>query len=192
MTDLVAGFDLSLTGTGYVFLSMDNSLQLVGTLTNKLSGMERCYYVRDMVLKLCRTKLVNLKYICMEGYSFGSRGMLADLGELGGLVKEVFDVRLELPYTIVGPTQLKKFATGKGSGKKNVVMMKVYKKYGVEFDDDNQCDAFVLAKIAQAIIYDDVKLDKPQKEVIDKLRGKGGDSIGYRQSNKVEQAIHFD
>ena len=197
MNKIVAGFDLSLTATGYVFLNLDNSIEESGVLLNKYKGMERCYYIRDTILDMCRRKSVRIQHICMEGYSFGSRGMLADLGELGGLIKDVFDNSLGIIYTIVGPNQLKKFATGKGSGKKNVVMMKVYKKYGVEFDDDNECDAFVLAKIAQAMVMrNEIDLDKAQLEVIDKLMSKEMSKEvikdGKKRKDKIEQTVVFD
>jgi hypothetical protein len=150
MSNIYAGFDLSLTATGYVFLFKDGKYD-AGVISIPQKGMKRCYAIRDMIKKLCRRYVPD--NICMEGYSFGSRGMLADLGELGGLVKELFDVQLALPYTIVGPNQLKKF--------------------GVEFEDDNECDAYVLAKIAQALCVEDTSLGIPQQEVISKLKNGG-------------------
>ena len=44
---------------------------------------------------------------------------------------------------------LKKYVTGKGQGvKKNQILLNVYKKWGVEFMDDNAADSYALARIA--------------------------------------------
>jgi hypothetical protein len=47
---------------------------------------------------------------------------------------------------------LKKYVTGKGQGvKKNQILLSVYKKWGVEFMDDNAADSYALARIAAGI-----------------------------------------
>ena len=48
----------------------------------------------------------------------------------------------------VPPTSLKKYVTGKGTGiQKNQMLLQVYKKWDVEFDDDNAADAYGIARI---------------------------------------------
>ena len=86
--------------------------------------------------------------IAMEGYAFGSQ-MANMLGELGGMVKLTIHDRYKIQPLVVPPTSLKKFVTGKGTGvKKNQMLLSVYKKWGVEFDDDNAADSYALARIA--------------------------------------------
>jgi hypothetical protein len=75
-------------------------------------------------------------------------------GELGGMVK------LELKHwfynepnagypLIIPPSVLKKYVTGKGTGvQKNQILLNVYKKWGVEFNDDNAADSYALARLA--------------------------------------------
>jgi Holliday junction resolvasome RuvABC endonuclease subunit len=43
---------------------------------------------------------------------------------------------------------IKKFITGTGTAKKELMLLKVYKKFGEEFQDNNICDAFCLGKLA--------------------------------------------
>jgi hypothetical protein len=50
--------------------------------------------------------------------------------------------------------------------------MNVYKKWGVEFSSSDEADAFVLAKIGQALLGGNEDLTKYQAEVIDELRKK--------------------
>lgn len=89
----------------------------------------------------------------MEGYAYGSQ-MANMAGELGGMVKldmlfwfqENNAARYPL---IVVPSQVKKYVTGKGQGvQKNQILMQTYKKWNVEFDNDNAADSYALARIA--------------------------------------------
>lgn len=48
----------------------------------------------------------------------------------------------------VAPNTLKKYVSGSGAAKKNEMLLHAYKRWGVEFDDDNACDSYGLARIA--------------------------------------------
>lgn len=48
----------------------------------------------------------------------------------------------------VTPSQLKKYALGVGQGAKDEIRLGIYKQWGVEFKTDDECDAFVLARMA--------------------------------------------
>jgi hypothetical protein len=48
----------------------------------------------------------------------------------------------------VPPMTLKKYATGKGTSKKQEMLLQIYKRWGVEFNDDNAADAYALARLA--------------------------------------------
>lgn len=66
-------------------------------------------------------------------------------------------VRLDLidtgvPYLLVNPTTLKAFATGNPSADKPTMAVQAYKRAGVEFADDNQCDAFWLRVIGLTML----------------------------------------
>jgi crossover junction endodeoxyribonuclease RuvC len=95
----------------------------------------------------------NVKNVAMEGYAYGSQ-MAHMAGELGSLVKlELHHWFYDEPNAryplIVVPSQVKKYVTGKGMGvKKNQILMHTYKKWGIEFDDDNAADSYALARIA--------------------------------------------
>jgi hypothetical protein len=111
---------------------------------------------------------INIVDAAMEGYAYNST-MAHMAGELGGLVK------IELRHwcyaseakhpLIVAPAMLKKYIAGKGTGvQKNQILLHVYKKWGLEFDDDNAADSYGLARIASG------KADVAyEKEIIKKL-----------------------
>jgi crossover junction endodeoxyribonuclease RuvC len=43
---------------------------------------------------------------------------------------------------------LKKYAAGKGNAKKQEMLLQIYKRWGMEFSDDNAADAYALARLA--------------------------------------------
>lgn len=69
------------------------------------------------------------------------------LGELAAIVKlELYERDRIFPLQ-VSPMTLKKFASGKGNAKKQEMLMMMYKRWGVEFSDDNAADSYALARL---------------------------------------------
>jgi len=159
------GFDLSLTGTGVVVLNSHGEVCYVETLKNKLRGMERLQFIRDHTAKILR--LFPPETICVEGYAMGSRsGQAFSIGELGGVIKLMLYESDVTPY-LVPPTRLKKFIVGGGKAEKDLIMMKVFQRWGWEAGDNNQADAYGLAKLAQTLHTQKFEsLNKAQLEVV--------------------------
>ena len=93
----------------------------------------------------------------LEQYAFAAKNShQASIGEGGGALKLAlvqqygYEERVAYP-SLASPNAVKKFATGKGSGDKNLIMMRAYQKWGVDLPDDNMVDAYVLARIAHAL-----------------------------------------
>jgi crossover junction endodeoxyribonuclease RuvC len=106
--------------------------------------------------------------VCIEGFSYGSKGKsVSQQYGIGWLIREVL-VRKGINYIEVAPGAVKKFATGKGNTKKDNMVIPIYKKWGFEHDSDNVRDAYVLAKIAEAI-HKREGLAAYQEEVLKKL-----------------------
>jgi Holliday junction resolvasome RuvABC endonuclease subunit len=144
----------------------DNPISLI---KSKLKGCPRLSFIEKQVMGC--VSAYNPDLIIIEGYSFGSRlGQAFSIGELGGLVKVAL---FEGGYKsiIIPPTCLKKFVTGKGNASKDIMLMKTFKKYGVEFTDNNKCDAFGLAQMGKAylegteIMYEQEALKKIKRLV---------------------------
>jgi crossover junction endodeoxyribonuclease RuvC len=114
--------------------------------------------------------------ICLEGYSFGSKGKGVSFQyELGGMIREWL-FRRNHNYTIITPSQLKKFATGKGNTPKDAMAVPIFKRWGFESNSNNVVDAYVLAQMARAITQSDcgqMDLDLPafQLEVLKAIAG---------------------
>ena len=111
-----------------------------------------------------------IKDIAMEGTVLASHSALK-LGELAGMVKLSiwgyfdenmnsvipFEEHLRRPLQ-VPPMTLKKYAAGKGNAKKQEMLMQIYKRWGVEFNDDNAADSYALARLAAGIANTDIEI----------------------------------
>jgi crossover junction endodeoxyribonuclease RuvC len=106
----------------------------------------------------------------MESIALMARNTTA-LAQLCGLNYMLRDVCYRNYTTyMVAPTGLKKFITGKGNCAKELILLEVYKRYKMSFDNNNLADSFGLAKIGEALITPGLELTKPQQEVIAVLR----------------------
>lgn len=168
-TPVILGLDLSLTHTGWA-ASGDPVLQIpVGSLKpKKLKGVERLAWFETELKELIWFHKPTLAVI--ENYAFGATNQLAQLGELGGICRLILH-RNDVPFIEVAPTTLKKFVTGKGNSEKNAMMLQCYKLWNVEFSDNNEADAFALAKFGQC--YSDPSGFKPwQVDVVREFKKK--------------------
>jgi crossover junction endodeoxyribonuclease RuvC len=154
----IIGIDQSLTSTGIVCLENDK-IKNQFLISSEEKGVERLIEIKEKVKNILNNQRPNI--VVLEGYSFGSRGRATfSLGELGGILK-VLITELNYRLYIVPSTTWKKFITDKGNCKKDLVLMKVFKKYNVEFNDNNLCDAFCLAKFIQEFHkFDNLKSKK--------------------------------
>ena len=168
-------FDGGLDDTKPVYVGIDQSYSgFAITLLNDTgyrttvfkSSMFGIKRLRDIQAHVMDTLVTagEIKDVAMEGYAFGSQ-MANMLGELGGMVKLTL-LDFNIYPLIVPPTNLKKYATGKGAGiSKGQIMLYVYKKWGVDLPDDNAADSYILAHLVSGrheLAY--------EKEVYDKLQ----------------------
>lgn len=59
-------------------------------------------------------------HIALEGYAFGASGRVFQIAENTGVLKYKL-YQLGIPVTVVPPTEVKKYATGKGNADKNAM-----------------------------------------------------------------------
>ena len=143
------GIDLSLTGTGIVVIDEENKILIQELVsTNSKDNIEiRFSTIVDKVLLI--TSQYPENKICIEGLSFGSQSSsMLQLAGLHFLVRYIL-TKANIKYEIVPPTVLKKWVTGKGQSKKELMLLQCYKKFGEEFSDNNICDAYLLSKFSK-------------------------------------------
>lgn len=166
----IMGLDLSLTGTGCIVLINDTieCQQLIKsspTGKDPVSELERLINIKNKIYKLIEEKKPSI--VLIEGLAFMARNTtaLVQLAALNYMVREML-YNYNIKFIIVAPTTLKKFATGKGNAKKDLMLLEAYKRYNIEFNDDNLCDAFMLAKLGESLVSNEEKYLSYQKEVI--------------------------
>lgn len=164
-----AGFDLSLTASGIVILNSKGEVKERHVIKSKLRGQERLEEILNKIKAIIEP--YNIQLVCIEGYAMGGVGRVFDIAELGGIVK--FHLyQIKQAFCTPTPTQVKKYATGKGGGPnagKDQVTMHVFKNWGFEAVDNNEADAYVLSRIALALSGFDTTLKAYQKEVIEQI-----------------------
>lgn len=108
----------------------------------KLKDMERLGEIGSEIMRLLEKYEPNEVWV--EGYSFGSRANHEIMYSIGTVIR-YFLWQSGYERNIIPPTKLKKFATGKGNSKKDLVMKSVFKYWGFDTDNDNIADAYAIA-----------------------------------------------
>lgn len=165
------GIDQSLTGFALTALSSNDPTQH-RTLVYKSPyfGIERLVDIRQWLEEqfISLEKAGNtIQDISMEGTVLASQAALV-LGELSATVRltiyDYFDDYRRFPLK-VPPMTLKKFAAGKGNAKKQEMLLQIYKRWGIEFTDDNAADAYGLARLVSKNFINDV-----EKAVVEQMQ----------------------
>jgi crossover junction endodeoxyribonuclease RuvC len=152
---MIMGLDLSMTGTGLVVMDGNTIIhqKLIETSPKMGDDITRIGFIlRNILGSMVQVGFPTHHYterptVAMEGPSYGVAGAtrsLHTLGKMMGIIEYYLKIEKQLKIEIIPPTSLKKIITGKGSGKKEMMLKEVYKRYGIDFNDNNLCDAFCL------------------------------------------------
>jgi len=151
---LFCGIDASFSGTGVMVIDNECNIidqRLISTKkSDDIYDIEKrmIFIVEDLSFFLTKY-FHDLKLTLIEGISFGSKGEGADqLAALNYFIR-IFMVENNILFGAIPPTSLKKFTTGSGQCKKNLMLKEVYKRWNVDFSDDNLCDSYALSRLAQ-------------------------------------------
>ena len=137
------------------------------TVTTRIHNIKQTLDERISLLK---------PFICIEDYAFNSLGKSNNItmqAELGGVVKN-WALTNRFPFITIPIFSSKKFMMGKVEKGKDLVLLTIYKKYGLSFNTSDEADAFCVAVVGGMLAYytlsgDNVHLLSYEKEVIEKL-----------------------
>jgi Holliday junction resolvasome RuvABC endonuclease subunit len=151
------GIDPSLVGTGIVMIEEDGNIvekKLIST-TPDIPTEQR---LLDILKGVSFIKTVpRLAKVYMEDLAYFSKSSrLFELAGLHFLIRTYF-FETNIQIKIIPPKSLKKFVTNNGNAKKNLMLLKCYKRWGESFEDDNICDAYCLARLALEEFKDESK-----------------------------------
>jgi crossover junction endodeoxyribonuclease RuvC len=163
------GIDQSLNATGLCRIDGDVAACNLRTVVpgGRRDG-ERLAHIRRIV----DGSLHAVTAAALEGYAYDAVGRVFELGEVGGVIKALLSERA-IPYVVVPPVLVKKFATGFAGAPKEM-MVRAAVAAGATPADDNQADAFFLARIARAWHLGDAVVRR-EVEVIRTLRRDPGE-----------------
>ena len=158
------GLDISVTGTGLVVL--DRQLQITTAECIKSKPQDDWYARVNNIVSRVFSHIPDpvLCAVFVEDYAYAAKGQVFNIAELSGIIK----FRLwhdAYPFLRIPPTSLKKFTTATGTAPKELMMKEVYKRYGVDFNDNNVADAYALARMGYAITMQ-VNVPQYQKDAI--------------------------
>lgn len=142
--DHVIGLDLSLTATGVC----EPDGQTFTIKTNPKHKDARLVEIVDTIVSVVVATPGRPLAVIEDLPTHGAHS-IKPLAMVQGAVRVAL-VRLGVPYALLQPPVLKAFATGKGTANKTDMAMAAYKRAGLEFGDDNQCDAWWLRQAGKA------------------------------------------
>lgn len=168
--DTILGLDPS-TQTGWCVISMDGTKLHWGTLHYPPEANRFVRWTRYYNHFLSLVQEYEPKICMIEGYGYANKFTLATMVEIGALFR-MASHSCGLPFIEVTPMSLKKFITGSGAAKKEVMMLELFKRWAVTFDDNNQADAYALAQVGRALHGADLGLPKANLTALDVIKKK--------------------
>jgi len=154
---MFVGLDPSYNEFGLIILDQKANIleQRILTSDSKLDAAERIIQLEEGFKFI--PNIVGLQSICIEGPAFSSKGQFVlQMGALHYYLR-IFLLKNNTFFKVIAPGTLKKFVTGTGKGKKELILLKTFKKWGVEFDNNNLADAYGLARMALEEYKDETK-----------------------------------
>lgn len=151
------GLDLSLTGTGIVVLDEDGTVRATARDGWKLDRsasvidkIDRLVHIASTIMALVREHGPgpDALTVGIEGYAYSQGfggGALADLGELGGIVKTQLWLGVQNAPRIVAVTTARARVFANGHLKKKMVQPLLAER-GIVFGDPDIADAYVIAE----------------------------------------------
>lgn len=147
-TKLFVGIDPSFNSTGIIVL--DENAEIVDEKNFSLAKYDE---IEEKLLKFEENisfipTITRLGGVYIEGPAYMASGKyILQMGAMHFLLR-LFLYKRDVFFKVIAPGTLKKFVTGKGNAKKDLMLLKVYKRWGVEFEVDDLADAYGLARMA--------------------------------------------
>lgn len=132
----IMGLDLSITRTG---VGLPDATTLAVVPPKQVTGDDRLEYLADHIGLAARTARVDLAVI--EGLGGLYKGeAVRTMPMVHGAIRLELK-RHRIPYMLLSPSSLKKFATGNGAADKTAMALAALKRLGREYATNDECDA---------------------------------------------------
>lgn len=166
MTIKVVGLDLSMTATGLAHTAGD--LACWHLIRPKSVKDRRLGEIKAQV----RSYSTRANFVLVEMLPPNMKGA-GITGMVQGVIRDML-IEAGIPYGDIGPSSLKKYATGRGGASKTEMSLAAMKRGGVELAENNLCDAWWLWAMANDYLDQPVfQLPKVQRDELGKIELKG-------------------
>lgn len=162
----IVGLDLSLTSTG-VAIADEATNHSAYTIKPKESGHDRLARIILAVM----TEACDADLVVIEGPAFGAKG--SAYHQLAGLWWIVTHALWDesIPYAVMSPFELKKYATGTTKSDKDAMMLATARRFASFSGDNNAADALWLAAAGvEHVGYPLVQLPRDQTAALMKVQ----------------------
>jgi Holliday junction resolvasome RuvABC endonuclease subunit len=170
---VAVGIDQSLTGFAFTAIDVDDPTSYYCRVyKSPYFGVRRLYDIQMFLvdhLDYVTEQENEIVDLAMESTVLASHAALS-MGELSAAVRLAIytfyfeDDHRRFPLRIP-PMTVKKYAAGKGNAKKQEMLLQIYKRWGIEFNDDNAADSYAIARMAAGIAT-----GKIEEEVIAQIK----------------------
>lgn len=173
MSQVVIGLDPSLTASAVCFYSPAYLIQPhVSVFKSKPAGRSMSLRIERYLELTGRIEEAiveaNADAIFIEGYSYGSLSKAHILGEFGGILRTALLGNHRVIE--VAPPTLKLFAAGKGNASKLQVATGLIRRYNVEYDTDDEYDAYGLARLGACVLGWEEPQTAQQTKAVESLK----------------------
>jgi len=153
---MVLGIDPSLNSTGLALLNYrDGGLVATRAIRpNKVIGFDRLSYNRAILQDFLKPAEPYIGFAVIEDYAYYSvgRGKL-QIAEWVGIIKMyIYDNFGDCVYSVPSTT-LKKFICGNARVQDRVIGLEAYKRFGWEFETEDEVDACALAEFGRRVSH---------------------------------------
>ena len=149
----IVGIDPSLSRTGLCILE-DGETPVTASI--RVDSKDSIFKRQRSIVEEVRLQLTRNDVVVLEDFGVSARfapsGRYIERIELCGMLKLVAPAITRLPWLSVAPTMLKSFITGKSSAHKCDMLQAVQSQWDVQAANDDEADAFGLARYALAAI----------------------------------------
>lgn len=181
MKKIICGLDLSLLNSAIAYQERKEikSYKFIDTSEfKKEEAIKRISYIISDFICFINSKEKKELVFFIEDTFLMRNSSAKQLIYLGGIVRwELFN--REIKYYNISPQSLKSFIVGKAQikkgNKKQLMLKEIYKKYKIDVDDDNICDAIALVKLGECFFDKKKCLSKHQEKCIERLKNKNAE-----------------
>jgi len=157
----VLGIDQSFNSFGYALIEKsDNGFKLIkkGNFTKlPRDNILKIYEGTDEILQRLFNEFNDIDLVAVELPAFSPKSSsIVDLVSLYTCIVLLLGYKYLVPILSVPATTLKKFTTGKGNIKKDMMLLEVYKKWGISCVTSDEADAIALANFGAEFLTNDV------------------------------------